>query len=183
MIAMKPIDELTIDPNRYYMTTAQRRAVWHNEISMFMVLAMPLIVATFWYGVTYKVVVNGQVTTPASFGRGVGLTLLVSLILVIGSAVWLFIQRATDRIGNAQPVSRNRRLSFAAFDGLLVFLITYQTLPDTAVQDAVLWWAISLVLGVAAGLIAYVAMHSMVDIPPGASPNALQLWRAQIENR
>jgi hypothetical protein len=180
--SMKPLEDLHIDPRRYYLSAAQRRALWHNEISMFIVLAMPVIVATFWYGSTIEVVVNGEVTAPASLGRGIGLTLIVSLFLIVAGAVRLFIQPAAERVANAQPIRLYRRLSFAAFDGFLIFLISFQTLTDNASRDDIWAWALPFVLGIASGLIAYVCMHAMVDIPRGTDVHPLDLWIAQIED-
>ena len=53
---------------------------------------------------------------------------------------------------------------FAGFVGLLVWLNTFQSLTDVR-QDELLSGAVAVALGVIATLIAFVAMHSMVDIP------------------
>ena len=182
-LSPKPIEDLHLDPNRYYLNAAQRRALWNNEISMFIVLAMPLIVASFWYGSTLQVVIGGKVTDPASLSRGVGMTVFIGLVLIIAGAIRLFIQPAAERVANAQPVRGYRRLVFAGFDALLVFLITYQTLNAPPGHGEITTWVISTVLGIAAGVIAFIAMHSMVDIPRGDDRTPLELWRAEIEDR
>ena len=43
-------------PDRYFLSTAQRHALWENEIAMFIVLAMPLVIAALWYGATIEVI-------------------------------------------------------------------------------------------------------------------------------
>jgi hypothetical protein len=182
VISLKPVEDLTLDPDRYRLTWPQRRALWNNEISMFIVLAMPLIIATFWYGSTIQVVVNGEVTAAPSLGRGIGLTAIVSFVLIVGSATWLFIQPAAERVAHARPVRGWRRMSYGAFDGLLAFLITYQSLTEAETPDEVFLWVTSILLGVAVAAIAYVAMRSMVDIPP-SDPNPIDVWRAQIDDR
>jgi hypothetical protein len=45
------------------------------------------------------------------------------------------VQPAVERVDHAQPIRGHRRLAYAAFDGLLVGLITYQSLPDARVTD------------------------------------------------
>ena len=153
-------------PDRYRLTTAQRHALWENELAMFVVLAMPLILAAFWYGATIQVIdFQGRVAVPATFSRGVGLAALITFVVVLGGMTYLFIQPAADRVRNAQPVRGRRRLVFAGFVGLLVGINTFQSLADVRPQDDVWNVLIAVVLGVATALIAFVAMHSMVDIP------------------
>ena len=37
------------EPGRYDLSTEQRHALWENEIAMVIVLALPVVVAAFWY--------------------------------------------------------------------------------------------------------------------------------------
>jgi len=154
------------DGDRYSLTTAQRHALWENEIAMFIVLLMPLVVASFWYGATIQVIdFQGNVAVPQSFSRGVGLALLITFFVTFCGMAYLFVQPAADRVRNAQPVRGRRRIAFAAFVGLLVGLNTFQSLTDAHPQDQLVSGVVAVGLGVAATLIAFVAMHSMVDIP------------------
>jgi hypothetical protein len=151
------------DPNRYYLSSERRHALWENEVAMLIVLALPVVVASFWYGSTIEVVgLTGQVISPALTSRGVGLAIFTTLALIIGAALYLYVQPSAERVAHAQPVRGSRRLSFAGFDGLLVGLITYQSLPAGALSSGF----IAVAVGVSAAVIAYVAMRSMVDIPP-----------------
>ena len=59
------------DGDRYSLTTAQRHALWENEIAMFIVLLMPLVVASFWYGATIQVIdFQGNVAVPTIIQSG-----------------------------------------------------------------------------------------------------------------
>lgn len=151
--------------DRYYLATAKRHALWENETAMFIVLVLPLTVAAFWYGSTIQVSdLVGHVTAPATVSRGIGLALLITLFAIVGGATYLYVQPAAERIVHAQPVRGRRRLAFAAFDGLLVGLITLQSLPDVRIVDGVPTALITITVGVVAAVVAYVAMHSMVAI-------------------
>jgi len=154
------------DGDRYSLTTAQRHALWENEIAMFIVLLMPLVVASFWYGATIQVIdFHGNVAVPQSFSRGLGLALLVTFFVTFCGMSYLFVQPAADRVRNAQPVRGNRRIAFAGGVGLLVGLNTFQSLNDAHPQDQLVSGAVAIGLGILATLVAFVAMHSMVEIP------------------
>lgn len=169
--------------DRYYLTTAQRHALWQNELGMFIVLAMPLVVATFWYGATIEVVdILGRVLVPPSFSRGVGLALCLTFVLTAGGMIYLYVQPAADRVRNAQPVRGRRRLAFAAFVGLLVGLNTFQTLVDVKSQDAIMSGALAVGLAALAALIAFVAMLSMDDIPAEPAPASTESDRVRGTN-
>lgn len=159
------------DGNRYALTTAQRHAVWQNELAMFVVLLLPLVVASFWYGATVETTDGlGRVIQPALVSRGIGLALLITFSVVVGGALWLFVQPAEDRVRNAQPVRGYKRLAFAGFVGLLVAINTAQSLDDFNRGGSLQNYAIAIVLGLVAAAIAFVAMLSMVDIPTEPAP-------------
>jgi hypothetical protein len=159
--------------DRYYLTTEQRHALWQNEIAMFVVLALPFVVAAFWYGATIQMYgFNGQVTVPASVNRGIGLALLIAVSVTVGGALYLFVQPAAERVHNAQPVRGPRRASYALFEGFLVGLITFQSLADMPSHDNLADGAIAIGLALAAALLAYASMLSMVDIPRDSADTA-----------
>ena len=79
--------------------------------------------------------------------------------------MYLFVQPALERVTNAQPVRGPRRVSYAAFDGFLVGLITAQSLPELRGPDDLVNSAIAVVVGLLAALLAYASMLSMIDIP------------------
>ena len=152
--------------DRYYLTTEQRHALWQNEIAMFVVLALPFVVAAFWYGATIQMFgFDGRVSVPSSVNRGIGLALLTALFVTIGGALYLYVQPSAERVDHAQPVRGYRRASYAAFEGLLVGLITSQSLPDFRGNDDLVNSAIAIGVGLGAALLAYVSMLSMVEIP------------------
>ena len=156
-------------PDRYFLSTAQRHALWENEMAMFIVLAMPLVIAAFWYGATIEVIdFQGRIAVPAAFSRGIGLAALITFSVVVGGMMYLFVQPAADRVRNAHPIRGHRRVAFAGFVGLLVGINTFQSLTDVRPQDGIVNGLIAAGLAVAATLIAFVAMHSMVDIPKRA---------------
>jgi hypothetical protein len=156
----------TEPPDRYFLSTAQRHALWENEVAMFLVLAMPLVIAAFWYGATIQVIdFQGRIAVPAAFSRGIGLAALITFSAVAGGMMYLFVQPAADRVRNAQPIRGRRRLAFTGFVGILVGINTFQSLADVRPQDGIVNGLIAAVLAVAAAVIAYIAMHSMVDIP------------------
>jgi hypothetical protein len=150
------------DPLRYYLRTEQRHAVWRNEVALFVVIMVPVLVTAFWYGATIEVFDSlGQVTAGPLISRGIGLAAFLLLCAGVGTATLHFAQPSAERVASAQPVRGLRRLSYAGFDGLLVGLVTSQSLAD-GLERAV----ISIGLGVAAALVTYLAMRAMVDIPP-----------------
>jgi hypothetical protein len=161
------------DPDRYYLPTSQRHLVWQNEIARFIVVGLPLVVAAFWYGSTIQTVdFSGHVLSPGLVSRGIGLALVTAFLVTAGGAVSRFVQPAIERVRGAQPIRGRRRLAFAGFDGLLIGIVTSQSLPDFHVNGDVVIGAISIAIGVAAALIAYVSMVSMVEIPYHSSTRA-----------
>jgi len=177
---MNPSMNQSDKSDRYYLTTEQRHALWQNEIAMFVVLALPFVVAAFWYGATIQMFgFNGQVTVPASVNRGIGLALSIALFVTVGGALYLFVQPAVERVHNAQPVRGPRRASYAAFEGLLVGLITFQSLADSSGHNDLVDWAIAIALALVAALLAYLSMLSMVDIP--RDPAHTNGWSRMLE--
>ena len=166
--------------DRYYLSTERRHALWANEFAMFVVLALPFVVAAFCYGATLQMYgFNGQVTVPASVNRGIGLALCTTIFITVGGALHLFVQAAAERVRNAQPVRGYRRASYAAVDGLLVGLITSQSLPDFHFHDDLTNAVIAIPVGLAAAAFAYLSMLTMVDFP--ADPKKTDRWSAMPE--
>lgn len=157
------------DPYRYYLPTRVRHVLWENEIAMFIVLVTPVTVASFWYGATINVTDQaGHVLSPALLSRGLGLGLLMTLFASVAAALYLFVQPAVERVRNAQPVRGRRRLVYSGFDGLLVGLVTYQSLPDTPDMPLLTQatsFGIAAVAALMTAAVAFIAMHSMVDLP------------------
>jgi hypothetical protein len=152
-------------PDRFYLSTAQRHALWENEIAMFLVLATPLIVAAFWGGWTVQVVdIYGRITVPLSLSRGVGLALLAGIVAAVGAAMYLYVQPAAVRVRNAQPVRGARRLAYAWLVGFLVTVNTSQSMPAFQMDDQLIN-IISVTVGFVFALVAYISMRSMVEIP------------------